>query len=131
MNLLLDTHSLLWWLDDSPRLGRQARARIADPRNPVWVSAVTAWEIAIKAGLGRLDLGEPPEACLPRELERGGFRALAVGFDHALGVRGLPRHHDDPFDRLLIAQARAERLVIVTADKAFGAYDVATVAADR
>jgi PIN domain nuclease of toxin-antitoxin system len=131
VNLLLDTHALLWWLDDSPRLGREARAHIAEPRNPVWVSAATAWEIAIKAGLGRLDLGEPPEACLPRELERGGFRPLAVGLDHALAVRGLPRHHDDPFDRMLIAQARAEGLAIVSADKAFATYDVAIVPADR
>ena len=131
MNLLIDTHVLLWWLGDDPRLGRDAAARIADPRNLVWVSAASAWEIAIKTGLGRLDLGEPPEQCLPREIERAGFQPLDVTFDHALAVRTLARHHADPFDRLLIAQALSEGLHIVTADPAFAAYGVAVVRADR
>ena len=130
MNLLLDTHALLWWLDDDPRLGSDAAARIANPRNLVWISAATAWEIAVKAGLGRLDLGEAPEECLPREIERAGFRPLAVTIDHALAVRTLARHHADPFDRLLIAQALCEGLQVVTADAAFAAYDVPVVPAD-
>ncbi len=131
MNLLIDTHVLLWWLGDDPRLGRTAAAHIADPRNLVWVSAASAWEIAIKAGLGRLDLGEPPEQCLPREIERAGFQPLDVKFDHALAVRTLVAHHADPFDRLLIAQALSEGLHIVTADPAFSAYSVAVVRADE
>ena len=131
MNLLLDTHVLLWGLESSQRLGRAARGAITDPDNGVWVSAVSAWEIAIKVGAGRLELREPPDVCVPREIERGGFRALAVELDHALGVVELPPHHGDPFDRLLIAQARAEGLTIVTADRVFEAYQVATLAADR
>jgi PIN domain nuclease of toxin-antitoxin system len=70
MRLLLDTHALLWWLEESPRLGVDTRREIASPRNDVLISAVCAWEIAIKVGLARLDLGEPPEICLPREIER-------------------------------------------------------------
>ena len=131
MKLLLDTHAFLWWLDDGPRLGRHARAQIASPTNLVWVSAVSAGEIAINAGLGRLDLGEPPKACVPREIERGGFRPLPVTVDHALAVGTLAHHHTDPFDRLLIAQAQCEDLRIVTVDAVVAAYGVATVAADR
>lgn len=130
MNLLLDTHALLWWLIDSPRLGPAARAGISEPRNTVWVSAVSAWEIAIKAGVGRLDLSERLAERL-LDLEREGFRELPVGVDHALGVRDLPLHHGDPFDRLLIAQALAASLTIVTADAAFAGYASPTLAADR
>ena len=93
------------------------------------MSAATAWEIAIKSGLGRLHLSEPPEDCIPREIERGGFRALAITVDHVLAVRSLARHHGDPFDRLLIAQAMREGLRIVTADASFAAYGVATIPA--
>ena len=131
MNLLLDTHALLWWLDDSPRLGGEARVRIADPSVIVFVSAASAWEIAIKSGLGRLHLAPPPEECIPPEIERGGFRPLAITVEHALAVRSLARHHHDPFDRLLIAQAMCEGLGIVTTDPAFAAYGVATIAARR
>jgi len=131
LNLLLDTHALLWWLASDRKLGPFAKKQVADPGNVVWVSAATAWEIAIKVGIGRLDLGEPPEQCLPREIERGGFRSLAVTVAHALAVRTLPRHHADPFDRLLIAQAVTDGLRIVTADSAFDRYGVATLAADK
>ena len=124
MKLLLDTHALLWGLAGSPKLGPQARARIVDPASTVWVSAATAWEIAIKAGLGRLDLGEPPEICIPREMERGGFLWLPVTAEHAFGVRTLPMHHGDPFDRLLVAQAGIEGLTLVTADAILSAYRV-------
>lgn len=129
MTLLLDTHVFLWWLDDNPRLGPAARTAIADPDSTVWVSAATAWEIAIKTGLGRLEMSEPPEEVLPREIERGGFQPLAISVEHALAVRTLPRHHRDPFDRLLIVQAMAEDLRLVTADRAFAHYDVNLVAA--
>ena len=131
MTLLLDTHVFLWWLDDNPRLGPKSRAAIADPDNTVWVSATSAWEIAIKTGLGRLELSEPPEDVLPREIERGGFRPLAISVDHALAVRSLPQYHRDPFDRLLIAQAMAEGLRLVTADRAFARYDVRLVDAGK
>ena len=131
MNLLLDTHVLLWWLADDQRLGRGAAAAIADQRNVIWVSAATAWEIAIKTALGRLGIGEPPEECLPREMDAGGMRPLPVTMTHALAVRTLPPHHADPFDRLLIAQAALDGLRIVTADGAFAAYGAALLAADE
>lgn len=124
---LVDTHVLLWWLDDSPKLGARARAQIADPLSAIWMSAATAWEIAIKVGLGRLDLSEPPEICLPRELERGQFRTLPVTVAHALAVRRLPAHHSDPFDRLLVAQARLEGLSIITVDPVLARYGVMTI----
>ncbi len=129
MNLLIDTHVLVWWLGDEPRLGPTAAAAIADPKNAVWVSAASAWEIGIKTALGRMDFGEPPEDCIPREIQRGGFKVLPVSLEHGLAVRTLPPHHGDPFDRLLIAQARSDGLRIVTADKAFEFYDVALLPA--
>jgi PIN domain nuclease of toxin-antitoxin system len=127
VNLLLDTHVLLWWLTDSRKLGRRARAAIAGPRAMVWVSAATAWEIAIKTALGRLVFAEPPEVCLPRELERSHFNPLPVSVEHALAFGTLPRHHTDPFDRLLIAQAQRQGLTIVTADGILSRYDVRTL----
>jgi PIN domain nuclease of toxin-antitoxin system len=131
VRLLLDTHAFLWWLADSPRLGAEARKVIADPDARVWLSAASAWEIAIKALLGRLDLGEPPEVVVPRELKRNAFNALAVTVPHALAVRALPPYHRDPFDRLLIAQAQMEQLALVTSEPDIGKYDVAIVPADR
>jgi len=131
MRLLLDTHALLWWLQESPRLGFDARREIASPRNEVLISAVCAWEIAIKVGLDRLDLGEPPEICLPREIERGGFRALPIEISHGCAVRSLPDYHRDPFDRLLVAQALCEALTLVTADRLISRYSVAIMAAER
>ncbi len=127
MKLLLDTHVLLWWLDGSHKLGRVAREAVASEHSAVWVSAATAWEIAIKVGLGRLSLGEPPETCVPRELERSGFQPLSVSIPHALAVRSLKRHHSDPFDRLLVAQAKLEQLTVVTADGIFAKYGVDTL----
>jgi PIN domain nuclease of toxin-antitoxin system len=122
--LLLDTHVLLWWLQGSRRIGARARALIDNPESVVWVSAATAWEMAIKSALGRLDLGEALDVCLPRELQANGFRPLAVSVVHAVGIGRLPAHHRDPFDRLLIAQALTERLTIVTADPVFAAYGI-------
>lgn len=131
MNLLLDTHVLLWWWQGSARLGDDARDRIADPGTAVWVSAATAWEMAIKEALGRLELPEAPEEFVPREIAQDGFRPLAISVAHALAVGTLPRHHGDPFDRLLITQARIEDLVLVSSDAAFEAYDVRALTADR
>ena len=126
MTLLLDTHTFLWWLEGSRKLGRRARATIG-AESAVWVSAATAWEIAIKMALGRLALRESPETCLPREILRSGFQTLAVSVAHALAVRTLPMHHADPFDRMLVAQAEAERMTLVTADTIFERYGVLTL----
>ena len=126
MNLLLDTHVLLWWLQDSDRLGRRARNAILRPGAVVFISAASIWEISIKSAMGRLKLKEPLGRCLP-DLLASGFHQLPIGFEHALAVRDLPPHHNDPFDRMLIAQAQCEDLTLMTADAAITPYDVRTI----
>lgn len=121
--LLVDTHVVLWHALDDPRLGPVPTAAIEAEETEAFVSAASLWEIAIKAGLGKLDAPED----LPQRVEQLGFELLAVSAEHAWAVRHLPRHHRDPFDRLLIAQAQVERLPIVTADPSFDAYDVTVV----
>lgn len=127
MNLLLDTHALLWWLADDPALGSEARAAIADPASTVYVSAASAWEVAIKQALGRLDA----PADLDRAVEASGFDELPITVRHALAAGWLPPHHTDPFDRMLISQAMLERLTLVTSDGRMAAYGVATLPAGR
>lgn len=122
MRLLLDSHVFLWWLADDGRLSAAARAAIVDSRSIVHISAATIWELAIKAALGRLDTGG---ADLAEEIAANGFFELPISSRHAAAAGALPRHHDDPFDRMLIAQARTEELVLVTRDRAFRAYEVA------
>ena len=120
MRLLLDTHALLWWLADEG-LTDQAREAIADPANLVMVSAASAWEISIKKALGKLTAPDD----LERQVQESGFIALPIGLAHGIAAGQLPRRHDDPFDRMLIAQAFAEGLTIVTRDKRFAEYEVA------
>jgi len=119
--LLLDTHAFLWWLDASPKLRRDARTAIADSTALVHVSAVTIWEITIKAQLGRL---EPGTERIDQEIAANGFVELPISAYHALVAGKLPPHHSDPFDRMLIAQAQVETLVVVTHDKIFSDYGV-------
>jgi PIN domain nuclease of toxin-antitoxin system len=128
VNLLIDTHILLWLLAGSPRLSNVLLATLANRRNAVFLSVASAWEIAIKVGLGKLDLPTNLHAWLPAELDAGGLRLLPISLEHVLGVEALPHHHRDPFDRLLIAQAIADGLTIVTQDRVFGLYDVALLA---
>ena len=120
MDLLLDTHAFLWWLQDNRNLGRESRAAIADPENRVFVSAATAWEIAVKRAAGRLvahgDIGE--------WIASNGFGALPIDVEHAVASAELPTHHADPFDRLLIAQAVLEGFVLVARDDEIDKYDV-------
>ncbi|MDR2984056.1 MAG: type II toxin-antitoxin system VapC family toxin [Nocardiopsaceae bacterium] len=120
MRLLLDTHALLWWLADEG-LKDQARDAIADPNNQVMVSAVSAWEISIKKALGKLSAPDDLEG----QVNRNGFTELSISIAHGVSAGQLPRHHDDPFDRMLIAQAFGESLTIVTHDKRFSDYNVA------
>lgn len=127
MNILLDTQAFLWWTSGSPRLSPRATEVIADPSSTVLVSVASAWEIAIKAAAGRLDLEVAAEAYVPDRLRRHGFEALAVGLGHALRAGSLPRHHGDPFDRLIVAQGQVEDLAIVTVDPLIGLYDVETI----
>ncbi len=118
MNLLLDTHIALWWLADDPSLSEKVRSHIIDTGNAVFVSAVTVWEVAIKASIGKLQI----DGSWLDELMSDGFQQLPVKWSHAEGVRHLPMIHRDPFDRMLIAQAMEERLILVTADETIPTY---------
>jgi PIN domain nuclease of toxin-antitoxin system len=122
--LLLDAHALLWFFWDDSQLSANAKARIEDAGNRKLVSIATCWEIAIKAGLGKLDLGEPSRSFLSREITRNNFELLPVSLDHATTVEGLMMHHRDPFDRLLVAQSMVENLSVVSTDAVFDKYGV-------
>jgi PIN domain nuclease of toxin-antitoxin system len=127
VKLLLDTHIFLWLQTDPERLGDRLRV-VEDERTELLLSAVSSWEIAIKYGLGRLPLPEPPERYVPSRMRAIAAEALAVEHPHALAVATLPNLHRDPFDRLLIAQANLLGLTILTADRAVAQYPVPTVA---
>ena len=120
MNLLLDTHVLIWVFSQDPRLSHTAREVIRDGHNLVFVSAATAWEIAIKKALGKLKAPDNYQ----EGLRRYRFTPLDITTEHALAVEHLPPHHKDPFDRMLIAQARIERLTLVTHDPNIRAYGI-------
>lgn len=124
MRLLLDTHVFLWSALEPDKISDQAQAAISDGENEVYVSVVTAWEIAIKQSLGKLTLVTFAELWVPQVIRRSGFEVLPLEIDTALAVRALPFHHRDPFDRLLIAHAATEGLTIVTHDDAFPAYGI-------
>jgi PIN domain nuclease of toxin-antitoxin system len=124
VNLLLDTQTLLWWRSANRHLGPHARQTIEREASAVCVSAASIWEIVIKSGIGKLRLRDPLDEWVPDALERHGFTMLSVSVAHAAAVARLPHHHADPFDRLLIAQARVEQLTVVTSDTAFDKYDV-------
>ena len=119
MYLLLDTHILLWWLNDDPLLPPRAATLIADRRNEILVSPMSLWEIAIKSQLGRLeaDVNEVRTAAL-----QSGFRPLPFSLDHAAAIARLPQHHRDPFDRGLVAQALLEPAHLLTHDESLAAY---------
>lgn len=117
MRLLLDTHVVLWWLADSPRLTKPAKALIAGG-SQVFVSAGTAWEISIKRALGKLAAPDDLEAAI----EASQFEPLPISVRHAMAVGQLPHFHEDPFDRLLVAQAKCEGLRLVTGDSRLAAY---------
>ena len=123
MRLLLDTHVFLWWVNDDPLLKPKLRKAISSSANECLFSVASAWEIAIKISLGKLDLGQDLERFLPEQLATNRFQLLPVSLTHTLRVAALPWHHRDPFDRLLIAQCQAEGLTLVTADAALAAYD--------
>jgi PIN domain nuclease of toxin-antitoxin system len=125
MNLLLDTHALLRWLDASPSLSEIAKNKIADVSNLVFVSAAVIWEIRIKQALGKLKI----PANFRQVLDRQPFEMLPITAEHAHAVGNLPPHHRDPFDRMLIAQAKVEALTIVTHDSVFQQYRIPIIAA--
>ena len=123
MDLLLDTAPFLWWLSDDPKLGRSARAHIERRGNSVYVSAASAWEIAVKRASGKLVAPGDIRKCISDE----GFLELPIDVGHAIASAELPRHHNDPFDRLLIAQAQLEDLTLVARDDTITRYDVPAI----
>ena len=127
MRVLLDTQAFLWWISGADRLTARARAVIADRDTEVLVSVASAWEIAIKSATGRLELEGPAETYVPERIRDHGFAVLSVELDHALRAGSLPRHHGDPFDRLLVAQGQVEDVPIITADPLLNLYDVETI----
>lgn len=125
MRLLLDTHTFLWWLSDWGRIPAATREAIADPASEVFVSAVSGWEIGIRKARGRLVAPDK----LAAVVEEKRLKHLPFTFDHAERAAALPPHHRDPFDRMLVAQAQAEGLILVTRDSRLALYEVSTMSA--
>lgn len=122
MNLLLDTHVALWAITDSPKLPKTARELIASPKSVVWVSAASVWEIAIKHALGRGDMPVSGQDA-SRYFQESGYRFLPIEPEHAIAVEGFPAHHQDPFDRILVAQAMVEPMRLMTHDPMMARYN--------
>lgn len=127
MNLLLDTVSFLWWLEDDSRLPEQARQAIADPSNQVSISVATVWELAIKSEIGRFSTDVPLGQFLEQQIHVNGFTVQPVLFDHAISVATLPGHERDPFLRLVVAQAVALGLTLVSGAPGLSRYDVPVI----
>jgi PIN domain nuclease of toxin-antitoxin system len=121
VKLLLDTHTLLWWLADEARIGARAKDMLADPRHDVLVSVVSLWEIVVKQRIGKL---EAEVEAIAKAVDQGGFRWLDISVPHLMTLASLPMHHRDPFDHLLIAQAITEGAVFVSEDGHVARYPV-------
>ena len=124
MRILLDTHAWLWMNAEPEKLSAGAVELVQDPSNEILLPAASAWEIAIKVGIGKLLLRESPSRYIPSRMQVGGVTPLPVTLAHAAAVADLPRHHRDPLDRVLVAKARLERVPILTSDPQLAAYDV-------
>jgi PIN domain nuclease of toxin-antitoxin system len=122
MKLLLDAHTLLWFIGNDSQLSAVAREHIEDPAHEKFASAASLWEIALKLSLGKLKLPRPFGEVFPQQLELNGFELLPISCAHLDQLAGLPLHHRDPFDRLLIAQSLADGMTIITRDTAFSQY---------
>jgi PIN domain nuclease of toxin-antitoxin system len=127
MKYLLDTHTFLWWNLDDPQLSDKARKIIANGENEIFISAASAWEIAIKTAKGRLTLPEEPAQYLANRMSEYHFQALPIQISHAVRVYELPDHHADPFDRLLIAQCQLEDMPLISRDKDIQTYDLEVI----
>lgn len=127
MKVLLDTCAFLWMLNGDPSLSVRAREIITDSDVDLFLSAASSWEIAIKAALGKITLKDDPELLVPAHMSRNGILPVPISHAHALRTIRLPLHHTDPFDRILIAQADVEGLVVLSPDRAFAPYRVRTV----
>lgn len=130
MRILLDTQVWLWLQVSPERLSDVSLEMLADPANELFLSAASAWEIAVKVGIGKLTLPSPPDEYVPRRLASSGTSTLPVELRHALHVANLPAHHRDPFDRLLVSQAQLESLPLLSADRQLAAYDVEILRAE-
>jgi PIN domain nuclease of toxin-antitoxin system len=127
VNLIVDTQVFLWWIVDDRALSGRARDLMRDAGNTLFLSAVSAWEIAIKIALGRLEISGEPSLVVPEQMAANSIEPLPVQISHALQVYSLPPHHRDPFDRMLVAQSQIEGLPIITPDARIGDYDVEVI----
>ena len=127
MKYLLDTHTFLWWNLDDPQLSERARETIANGENEIFISAASAWEIAIKTAKMRLVLPEGPAQYLANRISKYHFQALPIQISHAVRVYDLPEHHADPFDRLLIAQCQLEGMPLISKDEDIQKYDLEVI----
>jgi PIN domain nuclease of toxin-antitoxin system len=124
MHVLLDTQAFLWWVFADNRLSRRASKIIADANSECMISLASAWELAIKAANGKINLKEPIAEFIPAELRANGFSMLEIRFAHISMIEQLPLHHRDPFDRLIVAQAKVEQLPVISIDSAFDSYGI-------
>lgn len=124
MKLLLDTHIFLWWVNDAPELSVAARAAISDSASTCYISMASCWELAIKSSLGKLKLKKPVDRFISEQMQQNGFLLLNIELRHIAKVENLAFHHRDPFDRLLLTQAKTEKMTLVTADSALFAYGI-------
>jgi PIN domain nuclease of toxin-antitoxin system len=124
VNVLLDTHVLLWYYLDDPQLSTVARTTIQDPANWIFISAASHWEIAIKLSIGKYTLHVPFRTFIQKAVVDNGFRLLPVEPQHSAALIGLPFHHRDPFDRFIVAQAHVEDMPVVSVDRAFDSYPI-------
>jgi len=127
MNVLIDTHTFLWWNSEDERLSLGAKEIIANGNNEIFLSAASVWEIVIKTAKGRLVLPEPPDQYISRRVNLYRFRPLPIQISHAAHVYELPAIHNDPFDRMLIAQSQMESLPLLTNDEAIRRYELETI----
>lgn len=127
MKYLLDTGVFLWALAVPDKLNRRARELLSSEREGLFLSAASSWEITVKHRLGKLELPEPPAKYIPACMSTWGIRGLDISHPHALALSDLPMHHQDPFDRILIVQAKLEQMTLLTADRIMEKYPVRTM----
>jgi len=125
MNLLLDTHTFLWFIAGDSSLSAAGRSAIEDVNNSLYMSVASLWEIAIKVSIDKLELSEPFETLIPNQLAENGIELLNISVEHTAFIVSMPFHHRDPFDRLIAAQAKVEKMTLVSVDEVFDLYGVA------
>jgi PIN domain nuclease of toxin-antitoxin system len=129
MRFVIDTHVWLWWMTTPEKLSTASLDMLNNPRNVLFLSAASVWEVVIKHASGKLHLPAAPDVFVPSRMARDGVTGLAIEHAHVLQLTHLPLHHRDPFDRVIIAQAQVERLPIMTADRLFAVYPVTLIPA--